>query len=368
MKKFFKISAFLLALTLTMRLPCAKASDNPSTRAAWMSGKYGLMVHWLFPKYGGENSENINKLTNAFDLDAFMRDFDATGAQWLIFTIGQNSGAYASPNAALQKYCGAGHSSERDLVLEIAKAIKKRGKKFIAYLPCEVRANKSLHDGLQWNDDRLDPKTEFQKRYTEIIREWSLRLGENCDGWWFDGCYDHIYPNGLNWNLWKSAYLAGNPKAIATFNPGVVKNKSFKVGKETRPDTMHPIMPDHDYLAGEVVVLIGGKIRIDLNDNSKTFMPSTAVVPGTKCLYHALLPIDSYWGAGSKWPKWANVPFKELESPVPGGIQNPVYNADELAAFYRAFLGVGGAVTFNLGITAKGRLSKASVELLRSIK
>ena len=344
------------------------AVDASQTRAAWMSGKFGLMVHWLFLGYNGGDSGKINEIADAFDLDAFMRDFDATGAEWLVFTIGQNTGAYASPNAALEKYCGPGHTSKRDLVLEIAREVKKRGKKFIAYLPCEVRGNKSVREGFAWNDDKADPKTEFQKRYTEVVREWALRLGKNCDGWWFDGCYDYVFANGLDWDLWRSAYCAGNPDAVATFNPGIVRDSGFNVGSQRRPDTAHPVMPDHDYLAGEVVVLVGGKIRFSLTDNAKTFMPSSAVVPGTRCLYHALLPIDSFWGGYSPWPKWVNAPFKELKSRVPGKIQDPVYTRDDLYSFYRDFAGAGGAVTFNLGITADGRLNERSIELVRSLK
>ena len=80
------------------------------------------------------------------------------------------------------------------------------------------------------------------------------------------------------------------------------------------------------------------------------------------------LPIDSFWGGYSPWPKWVNAPFKELKSRVPGKIQDPVYTRDDLYSFYRDFAGAGGAVTFNLGITADGRLNERSIELVRSLK
>ena len=113
----------------------------------WLAGRYGLMVHYLLPKvYGPDNeySEDINELADHFDLDGFMADFDASGADWLIFTIGQNTGFYSSPNSVLDSYAGAGHATRRDLVYEIAQAVKRRGKRFIAYLPCEVNSNLSL--------------------------------------------------------------------------------------------------------------------------------------------------------------------------------------------------------------------------------
>ena len=30
---------------------------------------------------------------------------------------------------------------------------------------------------------------EFQQKWEEIIRDWSLRWGDKLRGWWIDGCY-----------------------------------------------------------------------------------------------------------------------------------------------------------------------------------
>ncbi len=149
-----------------------------------MSGKYGLMVHYLIPNLwsiDGIRYRNPEAVVDAFDLDVFMGNFDATGAEWLIFTIGQNTGFYCSPNATLDRLAGPGHCTKRDLLMEIATAVKARGKRFIAYLPCEVYGNKTLHEPLVWDTTPGSLQKEFQQRYTDVIKEWSLRLGR-C-GW-----------------------------------------------------------------------------------------------------------------------------------------------------------------------------------------
>ena len=139
MKKLFLIaSAVLSALAGS-----TASADAP--RADWMAGKRGMMVHWLFGEPG-----RIDYYANGFDINKFMADFDATKSDYLVFTIGQNAGVYASPNSKITGYAGEGHCPTRDLVGEIAAAVHARGKKFIAYLPCELNANTTLHEGFGW--------------------------------------------------------------------------------------------------------------------------------------------------------------------------------------------------------------------------
>jgi len=123
---------------------------STADRTIWMAGHYGIMTHWLFPGIlpeKGELSQTFTGAVNKFNLERFLEDFTASGADWLIFTIGQNSGNYASPNSVIDKYGGKGHCSERDLVFEVANGVHRLGKRFIAYLPCEVAGNQALQEG-----------------------------------------------------------------------------------------------------------------------------------------------------------------------------------------------------------------------------
>lgn len=348
--------------------------ENLLRRSEWMKGKYGLMVHWLSPNFDktktnrtplpqkGEYKSDLNEAVNGFDVDRFLNDFDQTGAEWLIFTIGQNSGTYASPNSIIDSLTGKGHTSERDLVLEIAKGIKKRGKRFIAYLPCEIKNNETMHEGFRWNSQPDTDQSEFQYLYLKAVREWAVRFGKNLDGWWFDGCYSNhpAFDNKyMRWDEWYDAARAGNNDAVLAFNDG-----SYLVS------SINPIKPVHDYLSGEQLVIIDGKLRIGLKrEGYELYLPESDYIEGTECLNHTLLAIDAYWGHGwGMFPNWANFPFHSIHSSTPDGMEPPVYSDEELQQFVKNYTQIGGAVTLNTGIFQEGHLGKLTIEQLRKLK
>ena len=78
-------AAFLIIFSFA--LSDADQFENP--RVQWMKGKYGIMVHWLYPYFGGD----VDEIVGGFNIDTFMSDFESSGAEWLIFTAGQNTGA-----------------------------------------------------------------------------------------------------------------------------------------------------------------------------------------------------------------------------------------------------------------------------------
>ena len=70
----------------------------------------------------------------------------------------------------IELLAGEGHCSERDLLLAIANEVHNLGKRFIAYLPCEVAGNVALHKGFAWNTQDCTNPAEFKHRYLE----WKL--------------------------------------------------------------------------------------------------------------------------------------------------------------------------------------------------
>ena len=46
-----------------------------------------------------------------------------------------------------------------------------------------------LHAALAWNPA---DQSEYERRYTAFIREYSLRLSKLNSGWWYDGCYTNV--------------------------------------------------------------------------------------------------------------------------------------------------------------------------------
>jgi len=341
-----------------------------------MAGRYGIMTHWicgtLMPEKG-EVIQSLDEAVNSFNLDRFIKDFAATGADWLIFTLGQNSGKYASPNSIIDRFCGKGHCSERDLALEIASAVHRLGKRFIAYLPCEVAGNLSLHEGFAWNTQEGTDQAEFQRRYLLSIREWAERFGMLLDGWWYDGCYewpifDHHY---MDWSAWFEASRAGNPGCVVSFNDGSLCN-----------GLMMPLTPDQDYLSGETEVLVNGQIRLGRPETPQLkaygalartcpepiplFLPEARFVPGTRCQWHSLLPIDCFWGHGNGYADWLPADLYHFLDPklTAAPMEPPMYADEELTGFLNNCLKVGGAVTMNVGIYQEGHLGQETVDQL----
>src|SRR5688572_2633232 len=96
-------------------------------RAKWMSGRAGIMVHWIAPGPWpeiGERISDLDRAVDAFNLPRFLDQVDQMNPEWVVFTLGQNTGYYASPNATLDALAGPGHASKRDLALEMATALK----------------------------------------------------------------------------------------------------------------------------------------------------------------------------------------------------------------------------------------------------
>jgi hypothetical protein len=353
---------------------------SQSDRTHWMAGRYGLMVHWIYPHLMGENTPpaaSLDDAVNQFNLERFLQDFAATGADWLIFTLGQNSGYYASPNSVIEQLAGKDRCSKRDLALEIANGVHDLGKRFIAYLPCEVAGNRALHEGFAWNTQEGTDQAAFQTRYLSAVREWAERLGPLMDGWWYDGCYQWplFHNDYMDWPAWFEASRAGNPDRVVAFNDGSLCN-----------GLTQPLTPQQDYLSGETEVLVNGRIRLGrpatpqllaYGDQAQTvpepiptFLPDSRFVPGTNCQWHCLLPVDCFWGHGNGTVDWLPSDLYHVGDPESTATQMepPLYADDELAGFLTNCLTVGGAVTMNVGIYQEGHLGLETVRQLASVR
>jgi len=328
------VAAAICALVLgagAVAQPTTEADmTNKAHKTDWMAnGSFGLMVHYLIGPAGEtpeQRAAEFNRIVNGFDVDAFIAQFESTGADWLIFTIGQNTGYWAGPNRYLDPLV-PGRTSDRDLVLEIAVRVKALGKRFIAYLPSEVSWHgDEIKKAFEW--DPAD-QSRFQRNYQEFIRQYALKLGRLCDGWWFDGCYDWDEFNSKLYDFpaWNAAAKAGNPDALVAYNDG-----SFCIGK------IAPVTPLEDYLSGEVHFLVDGRIALAHGDNVPEYMPDARFVDGVQ--WHALIPVDSTFEGGAPHS----------------------YSDAELFQWVEDCKSVGGAVTINLPIGQDGKVPEASVE------
>ena len=190
--------------------------------------------------------EQWNRRVDSVNVDALAQHIAETGAGYLVFTVGQTSGFFCSPNATYDGILAMDHTrlSRRDLVADVAAALAKRNVRTIVYIPAgpsyqHPRAVEALACVPEWDasgwgikpgaysskhpvDERL---TEYQRNWESVIREWSLRWGTLASGWWVDGCYyaDKMYrhEDAPNFRSFAEAMKAGNPNAVVAFNTGV---------------------------------------------------------------------------------------------------------------------------------------------------
>ena len=209
---------------------------NPNTDWFRDAG-YGIMVHYLSSNIvQDKGSKEWNDAVDSFDTDAFALKASEAGAGYVMFTLGQNSGYYCSPNAAFDSIVGTQPGdlcSKRDLPMDLIKSLKKYNIPLILYLPSNPPiSNKLVSEKFRYTYGKDSATSQYNQAILEnMIREWSIRYGTDVKGWWFDGLY--------SWNNIKSTRMdmllkhnisthtlaakAGNKNSIVTYNYGFGK-------------------------------------------------------------------------------------------------------------------------------------------------
>jgi hypothetical protein len=308
-----------LALTLLLTLPTA-AEHSPNS--AWFrEAGFGVFVHYL----GG--GPGWNERVDSFAVEAFADQIASTGARYVMFTLGQNSGYYCSPNAAYEKYAGyktGERCSRRDLPMEIGRALARRGIRLMLYLPSRSpQEDSQAMTGLGDVNERQPAPQEFTGKWSDVIREWSARYGELVAGWWFDGAYNTAGWDDLslpyNWNTWAAAARAGNPDGMLAFNRGVRVEEAF-----IRQSAQQ------DYTAGE----------------QSEFVQRPAANPAPEgMVWHVLSHLGSSWGKAD----------------------GPRESNGYMAGYVRSIRDAGGVVSIDANVSRDGRIYQPHLEQLAAI-
>jgi Alpha-L-fucosidase len=309
-------------------LLAAAGAATAQPRAAWMQdARWGVMTHyladWQSRVHHLEMSvDQWNRMIDGFDADALARQLQSAGAKYYQISIGQNSGYYLSPNAAYDRLTGIRPSkcSQRDLVADLADAMSKRGIRLLVYLPSGAPGgDKAADAALEWQNGP-HPNREFQRKWEQVIREWSLRWGRKVTGWWFDGCYfpNSMYrsPDAPNFASFAAAARAGNPDAAVAFNPGVIYR-------------LVSITADEDFTAGE----------IDKPDMVTIRRAADGRIDGTQL--HMLSFLGEKWGMGA-----------------------PRFTAEEIVRYTKKLTDVRGAVTWDVPVELNGAIPRPFLDQL----
>ena len=281
-----------------------------TSRIDWFrQARWGVMVHFLSHPASSTtdlevSADDWNARVDGFDVERFAGQLAQCGAGYCIFTLGQNRGYFCSPNQTYDRIVGRQPSrcSGRDLIGDLAAALRRRDVRTIVYMPSHApamdrQAVEALKctpawDAGKWQlkpgsyvnqgvDERL---SEFQRNWEAVIGEWSRRWAGNVKGWWFDACCyaDVMYRHDdePNFASFAAAARSGNPDSIVTFNGGL------KCPVERHSDV-------EDYTAGEV--------GMALPISAEPWTPrSQLVVDGRVdgAQYHVLTYLGEYWGRG----------------------------------------------------------------------
>jgi len=291
---------------------------------------WGVMVHYLADWKARDHNLDMNvakwnQLADGFDADGLAAQLKSVGAGYLILTLGQNSGYFLAPNSTYDRLTGIKPSkcSQRDLMADVSKALRERGLKLIAYLPSGAPAgDKAACQALQWQNG-AHPNREFQVKWEQIIRDWSVRWGDRVDGWWFDGCY---WPNTMyrskappNFESFAAAARAGNSKSAVAFNPGEIPR-------------LISVTPDEDYTAGE----INDPATVQIKRSTNGRLDGVQV--------QVLSYLGQTWGRGE-----------------------PRYSAEQVIQYSRNVRATGGAITWDVPVQLDGRVAEPFLAQLRAL-
>jgi hypothetical protein len=231
-----------------------------------MQVKYGIFTHYLrgVNDIAGDATGEFSQTSwitsvYAFDADAYAREVDATGASYVVFTIGQTDGYYCMGSNIFELATNQpGYCSQRNLLMDIYYALQRVNPniKLMVYLASEGPwgAPEAISGTSGFNcAGGLGPQhADFRAKFNAMVTEWSLAMGNRIAGWWLDGTqtyWDTIQEagknpayynpadgsNGLdNLNALIAACRAGNPNAVVGCN--TIMRSSGPDGYTTQAD------------------------------------------------------------------------------------------------------------------------------------
>ena len=306
------------------RAPTDRTPD-PARTESFHSKKFGVFFHYLSGLQN--NAETVNSLGKETSWDECVDDFNVslfadqvaeTGAGYVFLTLMQQDKYMCAPNATFDQMTGYSPGeacSKRDLVMEIADELEKRGVDLYLY----------------WTGDgpTRDPKAfaalkgslpvtkEYMRNWSNVVAEYARRYGTKVKGWWVDGCYSWIGHDEETLEILARGLRDGAPERILAFNPGV--------------DPKVTAYSDHDdFTAGE--------------QNSFESLPESGrFIKGAQ--WHVLTFLGSDWGK----------PGVRLSK-------------KELAQYVGTVNRLGGIVTIEMTLYRDGALDRSQLETVKAVR
>ncbi len=281
---------------------------------------YGVMFHWTSQSVQPDGSiKKFEDAVNDFDVEKFAKMVEQTGAGYVLFTIG-HAESYCPAPIKSWEIIHPGHTTQRDLIEEIANALNRKNIRFLCYLngPLAFKFPKN---------ERTTPEQNqtFIANYTHILTEMGNRYQDKIVGYWFDSWYRifEAFPEVPFEDFYKTTKVGNNDRIIC-LNPWIY------------PD----VTPWQDYWSGEV------QDPIALPE--KGFMKNG---PSPNLPYQALLTMEKHL--------WVQ------QTPE---IADPKFTSEQLSSYIKGCMENGGAVTVNLAIYQDGTVGEKALEVMQGVK
>ncbi|MCE9608817.1 MAG: alpha-L-fucosidase [Chthoniobacter sp.] len=193
-----------------------RASSLRADTKWFQDAGYGIMVHWTsesMPR-AGERKPYAQAVAD-FDVEAFASQVQKTGAGFVVLTTSHGQQYFPGPNRALDAIL-PGRTASRDLVGDLAAALRKRGMKLMLYYhpgagsdPKWIKASGAMETDT----------TRFFTNWQRIISEVGERYGDRLAGWWFDDGAVAYYYRSAPWEALHRAARAGFAQRLIGWNP-----------------------------------------------------------------------------------------------------------------------------------------------------
>jgi hypothetical protein len=314
--------------------PLTAAPATLASNKAWFAAsKYGLIIHYT-PRGGADPipaaaDGTWSRTVAGFDVSKFVADVQKTGAAYVMFSIGQNSGFYVAPNSVFTQKTGTlpgQYVSERDLIDTLSGPLKAAGIKLFVYGPADgpTAAPLSILSSFPVPSDQAAP--EARATLNAMYETWSQTWGDKVAGWWIDGCYPGVQGYGnatdgeANADRLLQSLRKGNPNALVTCNPSV--------------QIFQGVSLEQDYLAGE--------------ENMFHRFPGSVSEQfrGKDLVWHVASYLGSNWGQGP----------------------DARFNGDQMAAYIKHVSDRAGVVTVDVGVKADGTIFAPQLAAMAKVK
>jgi hypothetical protein len=231
-----------------------KRIRDSRSSAKWLGdAQYGLMFQWGqwgYPEHG--DRKPWPKMIDDFNIEKFADMVQSTGARYVIWSPVWRSFYFPAPIQSIEQAM-PGHTSERDLIGDLADALNRRGIKLMLYFNGSALTNFRGADPNQVGTD-----AQFRKIWIAITTEVGKRYGNRIAGWFID---EGWYPSPFEEE--NRALKAGYRRRLVSFNDWIrprttdFQDVEFGEGFNGLNDGAGKLFPDGPPAGGDGIYVEG---------------------------------------------------------------------------------------------------------------